>query len=243
MYTAMKYLSALLLVCGLALSAYSQAAPGNRKSLLDNEPGVVYLDQAVADPILLNVVRKSPVFSDQNGKNQIGTLAAGQELPLEAMTERAYRVRGKGGRNNVAGWVSPQAFSSKDPDFIAHLRQLFDRQIAVEQFIAAKQAAIGMSLAEVARALGKATKTTLRKTPEGETGSWEFIEFTTINHYTTEIDPLTRQAFRRFAYATQEEKSRTKVEFTNGVVSAIEETEDRQGGNVRIVVPPVIFGW
>lgn len=239
----MKHLPALLLVCGLALSATSQAASGSRKSLLDNEPGVVYLNQAVSEPILLKVVGDFPVFSDQNGKNRVGTLVAGQELPLEAMTEKAYRVRGKGKRDNVAGWVSPQAFSSKDPQFVAHLRQLYDRQIAVEQFIAAKQAAIGMTLEEVARALGKPTKTALRKTPNGETGSWEFIEYETINHYTTVIDPATRLAYRRFAYATQEEKSRTKVEFTDGLVSAIEETEDRKGGNVRVVVPPVVFGW
>jgi hypothetical protein len=33
------------------------------------------------------------------------------------------------------------------------------------------------------------------------------------------------------------------VEFENNIVTAIEESEDRQGGNVRIIVPPVVFGW
>jgi hypothetical protein len=27
------------------------------------------------------------------------------------------------------------------------------------------------------------------------------------------------------------------------VVSAIEDSEQRDGGNVRIIVPPVVFGW
>ena len=59
----------------------------------------------------------------------------------------------------------------------------------------------------------------------------------------TEINPVTGQAYRRFAYATQEEKGKTVIEFTDGLVSAIEETEDRKGGNVKIIVPPVVFGW
>jgi ABC-type sulfate transport system substrate-binding protein len=42
---------------------------------------------------------------------------------------------------------------------------------------------------------------------------------------------------------TQEEKGKTVIEFEDEVVTAIEESEDRKGGNVRIVVPPVVFGW
>jgi len=43
---------------------------------------------------------------------------------------------------------------------------------------------------------------------------------------------------------TQEEKGRTVVEFENDLVSAIEQSENRGGGgNVRIIVPPVVFGW
>jgi hypothetical protein len=33
------------------------------------------------------------------------------------------------------------------------------------------------------------------------------------------------------------------AEFTNGLVSAIEDAESRQADNVRIIVPPLVFGW
>jgi hypothetical protein len=33
------------------------------------------------------------------------------------------------------------------------------------------------------------------------------------------------------------------VDFEDNVVTAVEESEDNQGGKVRIVVPPLIFGW
>ena len=241
----MKRLTILfLLACGLVLPAMAQLGAKPRKSLLEDDPEVVYLSRLFDPPIMLSVVKEMPVYSDKNGKVRAGSLAAGQKVPLEAITERAYRVRGKGARNDLVGWVSPLAFSSDDPDFVKNLKDLYHRQMAVQQLIADKQAAVGMTPDEVAQALGRPTKTTVRKTAKGESGSWEFIEYKVINHYTTEIDRLTGQVYRRFAYSTQEEKSKTVVEFTDGVVSAVEESENRQRGvGVRIVVPPIVFGW
>ena len=64
-----------------------------------------------------------------------------------------------------------------------------------------------------------------------------------MKHYITRVDPATGAAYRQLATITREEKGRTNVEFENNIVTAVEESEDRQGGNVRIIVPPVIFGW
>ncbi len=236
-------LFAALSLC-LVLSAAAEIKPAKgRKSLLDSEPDVVYLAQTIKKPIELTVIKEAPVYSDKGGVSRLGTLKAGQTLPLEAMTDKAYKVRGQGTRNDIAGWVPPSAFSSKDPDFVANLKKLYTRQIDVQALIAAKKVAIGMSLDEVSLAKGKPTKTTARRTNAGQSGSWEYIDYETVNHYTTRIDPRTGLAYRQFAYATQEERGKVVIEFTNDVVSAIEESEDHKGGNVRIIVPPVIFGW
>jgi len=214
-----------------------------RKSLLDSDPDVVYLAQTVVRPIELTVIKEAAVFSGKNGSGRIGFLKAGQIVPLDAMTDKAYRVRGKGTRDDISGWVSPSAFSSTDPDFVANLKKLYARQIEVQALIAAKKLAIGMTLDEVNLAKGKPTKTTVRRTAKGQSGTWEYIDYETVNHYITRLDPRTGQLYRQFSYATQEEKGKTVIEFTNDVVSAIEESEDRKGGNVRVIVPPVIFGW
>ena len=214
-----------------------------RKSLLESDPEVVVLAQTVKTPIELTVIKETPVFSDKGGKSRIGLLKAGQKVPLEAMTEKAYKVRGKGTRYDISGWVAPTSFSSKDPEFITHLKQLYERQIAVQQLIAAKEIATGMTMDEVELSRGKPKKSTVRKTAKGQSGTWEYVDYKTINHYTTQIDPRTGQAYRQFAYATQEEKDKTVIEFADGLVSSIEETEDHKGGNVRIIVPPVVFGW
>ena len=57
------------------------------------------------------------------------------------------------------------------------------------------------------------------------------------------MDPVTGGVYRQFSHMTQVEKSKTTVEFVDDVVTAIEESEDRRGGNVRVIVAPLRFGW
>ena len=232
-------LIAALLVTPLA----AETKRAERKSLLDSDPEVVYLEQTLKKPIELKVIKEAPVFSDKEGQHRLGTLKADQTVRLEAITEKIYRVRGQGTRDGISGWVAPWAFSSPDPEFVANFKLLYQRQIQVQALIAAKNVAVGMTMDEVTLVKGKPTKTSVRKTGTGESGRWEFIDYEQIKHYTTTVDPQTGAAYRQLAYVTQEEKSKTAVEFENDVVTAIEESEDHQGGNVRVIVPPLLFRW
>ncbi len=239
----MKLAMRLLIAACLVLPLSAESKRGTRKSLLDTDPDVVYLDQTMTKPIDLKVIKEAPVFSDKEGKIRLGTLKANQTARLEAITDNIYRVRGQGTRDGIAGWVAPWAFTSKDPQFVVHLKDLYDRQLQVQALIQAKQVAVGMTLDEISRSRGKPTKTSLRKTEKGQSGRWEYIDYEQIKHYTTRVDPVTGGVYRQFSHITQVEKSRTAVEFKDDVVTAVEESEDHQGGNVRIVVPPLIFGW
>ena len=233
----------LIAVAVLSMPLFGEVKRVERKSLLDSDPEVVYLQQTIKEPIQLRVVKEAPVYSDKSGSHRLGTLKANQDVELEAITDKIYRVRGKGTRDGIAGWVAPWAFSSKDPQFVFHLKELYDRQIQVQGLIANKQIAVGMTLDEVSLSRGKPTKTSLRKTEKGQSGRWEYVDYEEIKHYITRIDPVSGAAYRQFSHSTQIEKSRTAVEFADDIVTAIEESEDNQGGNVRIIVPPVIFGW
>lgn len=229
----------LALVCTLAA-----ADKPERKSLLDSDPDVVYLVDIVEQSIKLKVVKEAPVFSDKDGKHRLGFLKVDQTVDLEGMTEKAYRVRGMGKSNNgIVGWVPPWAFTHPQEDFVGKLKQLYDRQIAVNKIIAKQGVAIGMTLAEVDKSRGKPTKTSVRRTAKGEAGSWEYIDYEEVKHYTTVTDPRSGQTFRQFSHMTREETGKTVVEFEDGLVTAIQETEDSGPGNVRIVVPPLVFGW
>ncbi len=241
--TRMKLEIFALVAASLILPAQAQLKRQERKSLLDNDPTVVYLDQTLPKPIELKVIKEAPVFSDKDGKLRLGVLKAGQTVPLEAITEKNYRVRGQGARDGIAGWVAPWAFASNDPDFVAHLRQLYDRQIQVQNLIATKQVAIGMTMDEVGLSLGKPTKTELRRTATGQSGRWEFIEYEDVKNYITEVDRNTGTAYRRLVSVTRVEAGKTAVEFTDDLVSAIEERKSNDGGDVKIIVPPLVFRW
>lgn len=235
----------LFLACALAAIqlGHAQITPADRRSKLDVEEGVVVLDED--RPLQLEVVKEAPVFSDRGGKHKLGTLLAGQSVRLEALTDKAYKVRGKGSNGGIAGWVPPWAFQFKeDPDFVANLKKFHARQLIVQKLIENHQVAIGMTQDEVAASKGKPTRTEMRKTAAGQDARWDYVEYKEIKHYITTRDPYTGQLFRRLSHVTQEEKSRTSIDFENGRVSAIEETEDkRRGNNVRIIVPPIVWHW
>lgn len=233
--------SALLLSLFLPVSAQTKRA--ERKSLIDRDPDVVHLAEHVKEPIELQVVKDAPVFSDKNGKSKIGVIKADQTVVLEAMTERAYKVRGQGAKNGISGWVGPGAFSSKDPNFVENLKKLHSRQLEVAALIEEKQIAVGMTPDEVSKARGNPTKTSVKQTEKGQTGRWEYIDFEQVQHYNYRRDPVSGQVFRQLSYVTQEEKGKTVVEFENGVVSSLEESEQRRGAPVKIIVPPVVFVW
>ena len=233
----------LLLIVAAFVLPLNAEIKRERKSLLNSDPGVVYLEELVDPPIKLKVVKEAPVYADKEGNRRLGYLKADQSVTLEGMTEKVYRVRGQGTRNGIAGWVAPWAFSHPEKDFVDKLKQFYERQIAVTEIIEAKGIAIGMTLDEVAQSRGKPTKTSVRRTAEGETGSWEFIDYEEVKHYITRIDPVSGQAFRQLSHVTQEEKGKSVVEFANGIVTALEETENNGGGSVRIIVPPLVLNW
>jgi hypothetical protein len=235
-------LVAWLALC-MTLPLTAQIQRQKRKSLLNSDPEVIYLEQTLQKPIVLQVIKDAPVFSDKQGTHKIGILKGGQSVNLEAITDKVYKVRGQGARNGVAGWVAPWAFSSEIPDLPENLKALYHRQIHVQALIAAKTIAIGMRLDEVSMARGKPTKTSLRKTQTGQTGRWEYIDYEEVKNYATEVDRTTGAVYRRLVSVTRIEKSKTSVEFENDLVTAIEESEDRQGNAVQTIVPPLIFRW
>jgi len=230
------------MVVAMASSTVSMAEPA-RKSLLDSDPDVIYLDQVFEKPLELIVTKEAPVYSDKNAVRKLGTLKADQKVKLEAITDKAYRVRGQGLHDGISGWVGPWAFTSPDPDFVAHLKQLYDRQMKVKELIEAKELAIGMTLKEVQIVLGEPTKTTMRKTVKGESGQWEYVEYEEIKQYADRVDPVTGTLYRQLISVTREEKERTVVEFEDGYVSALEESKSRKARKVTIVLPQVSCHW
>lgn len=235
----MKTMVILLTLAALALPLRAQTATPR----LDSEPDVVHLEGRLRKPLVVEVVKDAQLYSNRKGGLRLGSVRAGQQVEITALTDKLYRVRGTGADKNTAGWAGTWAFAAKDPAVIEQLMQFYDREVQVRALIQAGELAVGMTLDEVSQVRGKPTKSSVRKTEKGQTGKWEWVEYREQKHYITRVDPSSGAAYRQFSHTTQIEKSRTAVEFEDGVVTAIEESKNRGEGGVRIVVPPVVFGW
>lgn len=242
----MKAISAFtMLVCALllCLPSLTFADLREKSSLLNSDPDVVYTEEFTDKKIELLVLKPATVYATKKGGRKLGVLKVDTKVTLIGLTGKAYKIRGTATHGGVSGWVSPKALGSKDRDFVENFKKVYERQKVVRDLIARHEVAIGMSVEEVSASLGKPTKTKVRQTIKGKTGVWEFIQYEEQDHYQTVRDPLTGRVFRQYSHTTKEELGKIVLEFEGEVVTAIEETENNEGGKVKIVAPPLVFGW
>ena len=242
----MKAISAFtMLVCALllCLPSLTFADLREKSSLLNSDPDVVYTEEFTDKKIELLVLKPATVYATKKGGRKLGVLKVDTKVTLIGLTGKAYKIRGTATHGGVSGWVSPKALGSKDRDFVENFKKVYERQKVVRDLIARHEVAIGMSVEEVGASLGKPTKTKVRQTIKGKTGVWEFIQYEEQDHYQTVRDPLTGRVFRQYSHTTKEELGKIVLEFEGEVVTAIEETENNEGGKVKIVAPPLVFGW
>ncbi len=234
-----------MLVCALllCLPSLTFADLREKSSLLNSDPDVVYTEEFTDKKIELLVLKPATVYATKKGGRKLGVLKVDTKVTLIGLTGKAYKIRGTATHGGVSGWVSPKALGSKDRDFVENFKKVYERQKVVRDLIARHEVAIGMSVEEVSASLGKPTKTKVRQTIKGKTGVWEFIQYEEQDHYQTVRDPLTGRVFRQYSHTTKEELGKIVLEFEGEVVTAIEETENNEGGKVKIVAPPLVFGW
>ena len=235
--------ASLALFLSLLIVTPAGADPRKKSSLLNDDPDVVYVEEFTDKKVELLVVKPGTVYATKKGGRKLGVLKVNTKLTLLGITEKAYKIRGTATHGGVSGWVSPKGLGSKDKDFVANFQKVYERQKIVREFIANHEVAIGMSTEEVALAVGRPTKTKVRQTAKGKTGKWEFIKYKEEDHYTLGRDPITGSVFRQFSHTTKEEIGKLVVEFENEIVTAIEESENNEGGKVKIVVPPLLISW
>lgn len=229
----------LVMLIGFAACATAQ---DKRKSLLNSDPDVVYLEEIFTKKLELKVLKAAPLYVNKDGGSKLGTLVAGQMAEVLAITDKAFRVRGQGKHGKMAGWVGTWAFELPDDNFEKNMKAFYERQMKVNELIGKGQVVLGMTMREVGLVLGEPNKTSIRQTADGQIGRWEFIVVDEIRNYATHVDPYTGQTYRTLVSVTQEEKEKTVVEFKDGHVVALEESINNRG-NLRIILPRVVCHW
>jgi hypothetical protein len=168
-------------------------------------------------------------------------------------------------QGGVAAWIEPRFLGGVPEDLVPKLRAADERRRQVEAFLARNEVAIGMTLDEVARSLGKPQKRSSTTNRGGSTQTFEYVRYKLIPQtvYTPTYAqtvlgiapdrrrPLETVVLRGGGYGLNASTVYVKVpvgtinvRFLNGIVDSIEESEGTLvGANASIVVPPIDLAW
>ncbi|MCB1230593.1 MAG: hypothetical protein KDN19_10020 [Verrucomicrobiae bacterium] len=245
----MVALVAFCLLCVLATAAEAQLRPipvrkskaDRKESSLIREDGAVYLEGLVNKEVKARVTAPAPIYTTLTADRWLGNLFADQEVTVLAISEKAYRVRGRAKQGQVAGWVGKAMVEGLSEEFEGNLTKLHERQLLVDDLIENEQVALGMTQEEVTESLGEPSKQAAKIDQSGHTATFEYITYDRIPQQTT-----ARDAFGRLVQTVtyvEVETGKVTIEFEKGVVKSIAESEgvDRQSGVVRVVPPPILL--
>ena len=168
-------------------------------------------------------------------------MVSGSEVSIVAISEKAYRVRGKATHGGVSGWISPKYLEAKDPEFFAKMKKMYERQQKVQALIKAHEVGLGMTIEEVKESLGRptATKSTIDK--EGKLLTLDYTTFKRVPQTVTRQD-LYGRFYNTTVYVKVPVGNRA-IHFKNGAVVRIEEEigEPPKGGLKMVPAPIELF--
>ncbi len=229
-----------LAASSLGLSAQTARRPTSRLAV---EPGTIHVEDILPKPVFMKVVQDSPIFVSAKMDRAVGSMAPGTIVKLVGLSDTAFRVRGKARHGDTSGWLPAAAVAHPDPNLVANVRKLHERQVKVEELIAAHQIALGMTGDEVAASMGKPTRKSSKLSAGGKEEKLEYVIYERVPQYNTSIDAFGR-AFQTVTYIKVETGS-LAVNLKDNVVESIEETKGNPlgGGGVKIIPGPMVFGF
>ena len=225
----------LVLVLILSLSGSLQARDTSSK--LIQEEGALYVENLLEKPIKLKVLKAAHAYGTLQGERYLGTLKPGQEVTLLAISDRAYRVRGKAQQGDIAGWAGPSFFKKLDPEFVSNLKKAAERKALVDELIANKEVALGMTGEEVLASLGKPTKRASELNAEGTSETLAYITYERVPQ-TSYVRNGYGQLVKKTTYV-KVESGRLSVTLRDDVVASISESENNESRRDRGLTIPV----
>lgn len=232
----MRLLLAVAILGACALPGSPAAA--QEKSSLTREKGAVYLEDISREPVSLRLKAGAPVYADLQGRRSLGTLVPDQQVTLLAFSDRAARVRGRAHHDTVAGWIALHHLQPPRDDFFETLKRIAARNEQVQQFIARKEIAVGMTTDEVIQSLGRPSAESSQSTATEQRHSFDYITYERVPQRTVGRDRLGRLV-STIVYV-KVETGRLTVHFKNDVVESIESAQGQpELSGPRLVVPPI----
>jgi hypothetical protein len=243
-FKAALAMKSLLLAAAVLMTPFLSVSGqlSKNRSSLNLEPGTFSVEGMTPKPVVLKVQLEAPLYPTSKFQGALGSFAPGTLVTLIAMSDTAYRVRGRARHGDVAGWIRQTDVISADPNLATNLKKLLERTQKVEELIRNRQVALGMTSEEVKASLGKPSRTSAKINAQGKEEKLEFSIYERVPQTTTGRDAF-GQLVQTVVYV-KVEVGTLAVNFKDGVVSEIEETKGNPlgGGGVQIIPPP-LFGF
>lgn len=228
--------AALALLACAPLPAVAQLG----KSGLSTEPGAIEVERLLPRPVRLTVVAESVIYYQADMQRALGSMAPGTVVQLVALTDSAWKVRGRARHGDVSGWMRIPDLKSPDPKLPEKIKAFVERQRAVNELIQKRQIAIGMTVDEVKASLGQPARKSSRITATGKDETLEYSVYKEVPQTVTGRDQF-GNIVQSIVYV-KVETGRLTVAFREGAVAEIQETQGNNplpGGSVKIVPVPV----
>jgi hypothetical protein len=225
------------------------------------EAGAIYLSDFGEKPLRLKLLRPAPCYFDIGMTRYAGTLRFPQVLQAEAFADNGCRIRGNAQQGGVAAWIPYNEIEPLPEGLLANLKKSEERRRVVDALIARNEVAIGMTIDEVGRSLGKPQKITNRADKRGTQQVWEFIKYalvpqttyapgygqTVITHPGKKPSAVIVQGGGYYPNTiyVKVPVGTLKISFRDGIVDALDQSEGTLAGagQVSIVTPPVNVYW
>ena len=239
-------------------------AAANASSPIIREPGAIYLSDFPIPPLRVKILEPASAYFDAAQSRYAGTLRFPQTVQVEALDANGLlRIRGNAQQGGIVAWIDPRALEPLPAKFVENLRKSQARKIQVEALIAQNEAAIGMTVEEVARSLGKPQKKTSRAEKSETQKIWEYVKYQLVPQ--TTYAPVNNQTVVTYRPTINSPggaliKNSTgysantiyvkvpvgtlTVTFKNNVVESLDQSEgSTAGGQVSVVIPPLNVYW
>ena len=207
------------------------------------EPGAIYMEDFVPKAVKVQVTSETPIYYKIDMQRYLGTIPKGQVVELQAVSEIAYRIRGKAQQGQVVGWVDSKNLTPLRPEFLQALRDNAARKVEVDALIARNEVALNMTPEEVTQSLGKPSKKTSKLDAGGRMDTWEFVRFERVPQEVSGYDRYGRLV--RSVVYVKVPAGKLSVRFNNNLVTGLEQTEGtiERDARVKIVSAPLVVGF
>ncbi len=230
----MRFLATIAATVLITVTPHLPAEPITR------EAGAIYFSDFDAEPLELKVLQPGPAYFDLDGTRYVGTLRVPQTVEVQAISDRAYRIRGNAQQGQILGWIGPGYLEAIPEKTLTALRESDERRKVVAALIAEGEVAIGMTPTEVSLSIGEPEKTTTKTTTDGVEQVWEFVKYASIPQQTNVVGP--NGVLNIATTYIQTPVGRLTINFKDNVVESLDQSEGTilTGNQTTVVAPPIL---